>query len=197
MKKLVIATKNQGKLIELKEILSDLNYEILSLNDYPDAPEVEETGETFKDNAILKAKAYANYTKEMVLADDSGLEVDALDGAPGVYSSRFAETDEARIAKLLNMLSNIPDDKRTARFKCVIAVCDESEKVKTAEGTLEGIIAFEPKGSNGFGYDPVMFVPEYNLTVAEMDNSMKNSISHRGKALKVIKGMLQVTKESF
>ena len=190
MKKLVIATKNQGKLIELKEILSDLDYEILSLNDYPDAPEVEETGETFKDNAILKAQAYANYTDEMVLADDSGLEVDALDGAPGVYSSRFAEIDQARIAKLLNLLKDIPQDKRTARFKCVIAVCDQDQNIKTAEGTLEGIIAFEPKGNSGFGYDPVMFVPEYNLTVAEMDNSLKNSISHRGKALKVIKEML-------
>jgi XTP/dITP diphosphohydrolase len=190
MKKLVIATKNQGKLLELKEILAGLNYEILSLNDYPDAPEVEETGKTFLENAVLKAMVYSQYTNQMVLADDSGLEVDALNSAPGVYSSRFAETDEARIAKLLDMLKDETDDKRTARFKCVIAVCNSTGNIKTAEGALEGVIAKEPKGSGGFGYDPIMFIKEYNQTVAEMEAGLKNSISHRGKALKVIREML-------
>lgn len=190
MKKLVIATKNAGKAREVAQILADLPYQIVSLTDYPDAPDVEETGSTFVDNAILKATAYARFTGELTLADDSGLEVDALDGAPGVFSSRFASTDSERNSKLLDLMKNIPDEKRTARFRCAIAIAEPDGNVKTCEGAVEGVIAHEPKGTHGFGYDPVFYVPEMAKHFAELTADEKNAISHRGKALEAAKNLL-------
>lgn len=188
--KLVIATKNPGKAREVAEILAGLPYEIVSLSAYPDAPEVEETGSTFVENAIIKAKAYADLTGELTLADDSGLEIDALDGAPGVYSSRFAPTDEERIAKTLDLMKNVPDEKRTARFRCAIAIAKPNGEVKTCEGKVEGTIAHEAKGDKGFGYDPVFYIPELHKHFAELDSEEKNAISHRGRALQEAKKAL-------
>lgn len=190
MKRLVVATKNPGKAREMAEILADLPYEVVSLSDYPDTPEVEETGSTFVENAIIKARAYAKYTGELTLADDSGLEVDALNGAPGILSSRFAPTDAERISKLLDLMKEIPSDKRTARFRCAVAIVDPAGDVKTCEGEIEGSIAYEPHGSNGFGYDPVFVVTELGKHMAELDSDDKNAISHRGRALAEAKKLL-------
>ena len=190
MRRLVIATKNAGKAREVAQILAGLPYQIVSLADYPDAPDVEETGSTFVDNAIIKATAYARYTGELTLADDSGLEVDALDGAPGVFSSRFAPTDPERNSKLLDLMKNIPDEKRTSRFRCAIAIAEPDGSVKTCEGAVEGIIAHEPRGANGFGYDPVFYLPDLGKHMAELTADEKNAISHRGKALQAAKDLL-------
>ncbi len=172
-------------------LLADLPYEVVSLADYPDAPEVEETGVTFIENATIKAKAYAKFTGELTLADDSGLEVDALDGAPGVYSSRFAPSDPERNAKLLDMMKDVPDEQRTARFRCAIAIAAPSGDVRTCDGAVEGTIARERKGTNGFGYDPIFYVPELGKHMAELTADEKNAISHRGKALEKAKGLLK------
>lgn len=201
MRKLVIATKNPGKAREVAALLADLPYEIVSLTDYPDAPEVEETGSTFVENAILKAKAYAAFTGELTLADDSGLEVDALDGAPGVLSSRFAPTDLERNAKLLDMMKDIRENKRSARFRCAIAIAEPPSplplvrggtggRVQTCEGSVEGVIARECKGTDGFGYDPVFYFPALGKHMAELTSSEKNAISHRGRALEKAKALL-------
>ncbi len=190
MTKLIIATKNPGKVKEMVELLSGLPYEVRTLLDYPDAPDVEETGCTFVENAVIKATAYASFTGELTLADDSGLEVDALDGAPGVFSSRFAPTESERNERLLSMIKDVPDDRRTARFRCVIAIADPSGDVRTCEGSVEGVIAHEPKGHNGFGYDPIFFIPNLKRHFAELDSSHKNAISHRGKALVEARKML-------
>lgn len=196
MKKLVIATKNEGKAREVAALLADLPYDVVSLADYPNAPEVEETGSTFIENAILKATAYAKFTGELTLADDSGLEVDALNGAPGVFSSRFAPTDPERNAKLLDLMKDVPDDKRAARFRCAIAMAfppltkGGPGGVRTCEDSVEGVIAREPKGTNGFGYDPIFYVPSFGKHMAELTASEKNQISHRGKALEKAKDLL-------
>lgn len=187
MRKLVIATKNPGKASEVARILEGAEYEIISLADYPDAPDVEETGETFVENAAIKARAYAEFTGELTLADDSGLEVDALDGAPGVYSSRFAPTDAERNAKLLDLMKDVRDPARTARFRCAIAVAEPGGAVRTCEGTVEGTISRSPRGDQGFGYDPIFYVPELGKNLAELTPDEKNSISHRGKALEEAK----------
>ena len=184
MRKLVVATANQGKIREVIAMLEGLPFEVESLASYPSAPEVEETGTTFAENACLKAVAYAQYTGQLVLADDSGLEVDALDGAPGVFSSRFAPDDKSRNAKLLGMMQDVPEAKRTARFRCAIALCEPNKTPITVDGTIEGIIFQENRGSNGFGYDPVMYIPELGKTMAELSQEQKNQISHRGQALR-------------
>jgi len=190
MQKLVIATKNAGKAKEMAEVLSGLPYEIVSLADYPESPEVEETGSTFAENAIIKATAYAEFTGELTLADDSGLEVDALDGAPGVFSSRFAPSDPERNAKLLDLMRDVPDDRRTARFRCVIAIAEPGDGVHTCEGTIEGLIAREAKGANGFGYDPIFCIPSLAKHMAELTSTEKNAISHRGQALAKARDLL-------
>ncbi|MGI6295380.1 MAG: XTP/dITP diphosphatase [Armatimonadota bacterium] len=190
MTKLIIATKNPGKVREMVELLSGLPYEVHTLLDYPDAPDVEETGTTFLENAIIKATAYADFTGELTLADDSGLEVDALDGAPGVFSSRFAPTESERNERLLSMMKDVPDDRRTARFRCVIAIAEPSGGVQVSEGSVEGVIAHEPKGDNGFGYDPIFYIPNLKKHFAELDSAHKNRISHRGKALTEAKKIL-------
>ncbi|MFQ3549926.1 MAG: XTP/dITP diphosphatase [Armatimonadota bacterium] len=184
MRKLLIATTNPGKVTEVISALDGADFEIVSLKDFPNLPDVEETGTTFKENAIIKAKAYSEYTSLLTLADDSGLEVDFLDGAPGVYSSRFAENDIERNKKLLGMLENVEDEDRTARFRCVIAISDNNGNVYTCEGIVEGVIQREMRGTNGFGYDPVFYIPSAGKTMAELTPQEKNNISHRGKALK-------------
>lgn len=185
--KLVLATNNKGKVKELAEMLKPLGLQVVPIGEYPGFQEVEEDGETFADNAIKKAVAAAEFTGELSLADDSGLEADALNGAPGVYSARFAgelKDDAANNRKLLKLLEDVPDEKRTGRFRCVIAIAEPNGRVHTAEGACEGIILRELKGEVGFGYDPLFYVPTYKQTFAEMDLEQKNSISHRGKALR-------------
>ncbi len=192
--KLVLATRNKGKVAEIKKILEDLpEVELLSLRDFPDLAPIEETGKTFQENAILKAKTVANSTGCWALADDSGLVVEALNGAPGVYSARYAgknATDTSNNQKLLKALEKVPWEKRRAAFVCVMALCSPKGKCYTCEGRFEGIISFEPKGNAGFGYDPVFYVPEYDKTVAELTPEIKNMISHRAQALKKIKPLL-------
>lgn len=190
MKRLVFATKNPGKLKEVAEILADMPYEVVSLAAYPDAPDVDETGSTFVENAILKAREYARFTGEMTVADDSGLEIDALDGAPGVRSSRFAPTDPERIAKVLALMKDVPDEKRTARFRCAIAVAWPGKRVETCEAKVEGTIAHEPRGDKGFGYDPIFQVTELGRRMAELESGEKNAVSHRGRALRSAKKLL-------
>lgn len=191
MRKLVVATKNPGKAREFARILEGMPYRIVSLADYPDAPDVDETGETFAENAALKARAYADFTGELTLADDSGLEVDALGGAPGVYSSRFAPTEAERNAKLLDLMKDIPDAQRTARFRCVIAISKPGGEARTCEGAVEGTIARSPRGDQGFGYDPIFYIPKLGKHFAELSPDEKNSISHRGKALEKAKEVLK------
>lgn len=185
--KLVLATHNRGKVRELRELLSGTGMEVVSLAAYPGVQEVKEDGTTFEENAIKKAREVAQAVGEIALADDSGLEVDYLDGAPGVYSARFAgeqHDDAANNRKLLQLMSGVPPEKRTARFRCVVAIATPGGKTETAEGTCEGLITTEPRGSGGFGYDPLFLVPAYSKTFAELDAAEKNLISHRGRALR-------------
>ncbi|HBX23518.1 MAG TPA: XTP/dITP diphosphatase [Desulfotomaculum sp.] len=184
--KLVLATRNTGKVKELQELLAGTGMEVISLADFPGVPEVVEDGDTFQANAIKKARQVAETVGEVTLSDDSGLEVDYLGGAPGVISARFAgaqHDDEANNRKLLDLLSAVPWEKRTGRFRCVVALAVPDGTIETVEGTCEGIITTEPKGDQGFGYDPLFFVPEYEKTFAELNAAEKNLISHRGKAL--------------
>lgn len=185
---LVVATKNPGKLREIREILGS-EVRLLSLTDFPGVGDIAEDGRTFEANAIKKALAVANHTGHVSLADDSGLEVDALDGAPGVYSARFAgeeATDEQNNVKLLQLLEDIPDEQRTAHFRCVIAVCAPDGSVETAEGKAEGRILQCPRGTGGFGYDPLFLVSGLRRTFAELPPAEKNRLSHRGKALQSV-----------
>ena len=183
---IVVATKNPGKLIEIREIL-DSNVRVRSLDDFPDVGDIVEDGRTFEANAIKKARAASFHTGQVSLADDSGLEVDALDGAPGVYSARFAgdnATDEQNNRKLLGLLRDIPGAERTARFRCVIAIGDPDGSVRTVEGKAEGLILRGPRGTGGFGYDPLFLVPGIRRTFAELAPDEKNRLSHRGKAIR-------------
>lgn len=193
MKELILATNNRDKIEEIRSILADVDLEILSASDFDDFPEVEETGKTLEVNAILKAGAIRNRYRLPCLADDTGLEVDFLDGAPGVYSSRFAGQGcsyEDNVRKLLSMLEGVPSADRTARFKTVIAFADTRGEILTVEGVLEGIIGFEPKGTFGFGYDPVFVAAGMNVALAELPPVEKNRISHRGRALVKIKPII-------
>jgi XTP/dITP diphosphohydrolase len=184
---LLIATTNRGKIVELRSLLSSLSLSLRSLDEFPEVTDVPETGATFAENAILKARGYAAQTQLWTLADDSGLEVDALGGAPGVYSARYGGeslSDADRVKLLLEALSKSNDANRHARFVCVIAIADPSgEILNLSTGVCEGRIAYEPRGANGFGYDPV-FVPEgYEQSFGELTTSIKETISHRGRAL--------------
>lgn len=192
---LLIATSNRGKVKEISEFLKDFSLELKTLQDFCKIEPPKEIGKTFFENAYIKAKYWAEKTGLMCLADDSGLEVEILNNAPGVYSSRFAgekATDEENNRKLLELLKGIPLEKRKARFVCVIVVYHPSKKFITAEGFWEGLIGFEPRGSYGFGYDPIFLVPEYSYkkTAAELMPEEKNKISHRGKALVKLKEIL-------
>jgi len=191
----VLATRNEGKVREVRSVLENTGLEILSLAAYPGAPEVVEDGRSFFENAFKKAKAIAEFTGETVLADDSGLEVDALDGRPGVRSSRYAgpeANDDENIEKLLLELRDVPQEKRGAAFRCTLVMYRPDGRYDTFEGSLRGLITTEPRGKQGFGYDPVFFVPEIDKTVAEMPLELKNSISHRGAALRALKNHLKI-----
>jgi XTP/dITP diphosphohydrolase len=195
MKELLVATGNRGKFIEFKELLRDTVANLYSLEDFPEIPPVEEDGATFAENAVKKAQNAVLATGKPVIADDSGLEVDALGGRPGVYSARFAgegASDAANNAKLLEELAKLPDGQVTAAFRCVIALCFPDGNYRTFSGELNGIILKETRGTGGFGYDPLFLVPEYGLTLAELPLSVKNSISHRGKALALLKEYLRI-----
>ncbi len=189
---LVVATRNKKKLIEIKELLSDLDFNILSLDDFPDIPGIVEDMDTFEDNASKKALLISQMTNRLTLADDSGLEIDFLDGKPGVYSARFAgenATDEDRNKKVLDLLKGVPKNNRKARFKCVVAIAKD-DLLKIVTGICEGEIAYEPKGRYGFGYDPIFIVSNYNKTFAELGLEIKNKISHRAIALRNAKNIL-------
>lgn len=187
MPKLVLASTNKGKVVELKEILRGIPLEVVGLDGFPDAPQVAETGRTFMENAILKARTIGDFTGELTLADDSGLEVDALNGEPGIYSARYGQpgwSDRERYRFLLEKLRGIPSEQRTARFRCAVALYDPStNRIEQAEGTVEGLIIDEPRGTNGFGYDPVFLIPEFGKTMAELSPEVKNRFSHRSRAV--------------
>lgn len=193
MKKILIASSNLGKIREFKEILGDLSVNFVSLSEVAPDFEVEETGKTFEENAILKAKESSKKTELLTIADDSGLEIDALDGKPGVYSARFlkGKSQEEKNEAILDMLKDTREGKRTARFICVVAVVSKEGEVKTAKGIMEGSISYVQRGDNNFGYDPI-FVPKgLSKTNAELKTEEKNKISHRGKALRKAKEILQ------
>lgn len=190
MTKLLVATHNQGKVAEFADMLQDLAIEWLSLADVGMVMDVEETGLTFWENSVLKARAYAAETGLLTLADDSGLEVDALAGAPGVYTARYGGaglTAVQRYQKLLDDIKQVPDPQRTARFRCVIAVAaPDGTILADSEGVCEGFIAQTAVGDNGFGYDPVFFLPQFNQTMAQLPAVQKHQISHRGQAVQAI-----------
>lgn len=192
--KLVIATANAGKLAEYKELLVGLPYTILSLADYPEVGEIAETGLTFQENAALKAQKISQHSGELTLADDSGLEVDALGGRPGVYSARFAgpqATDKENNTRLLRELEGLALAERTARFRAVIALSAPYKKTLFAEGICKGVINKKPLGDGGFGYDPLFLLPELGLTFAQLSAAEKNRISHRARALEKIRLLLE------
>ncbi len=194
MNKLILATNNIHKISEMRAILAGLPIDILTAREFPDFPEIEETGETLMENAVLKARAVWEKYHMPAVADDTGLEVDYLGGAPGVYSARFAGpgcsfADNNR--KLLALLNNIPPEERTARFKCVIAFADPGGEVLSVEGILEGQIDDYPHGRHGFGYDPIFIVEGTGRTLAELPPSEKNKISHRARALARIRPVIE------
>jgi XTP/dITP diphosphohydrolase len=185
MRELLLATNNPGKIQEYTALLSGCGYNLVTPAGKGIRLEVAETGNSFTENAALKARAWAGASGLVTLADDSGLEVDALGGAPGVHSARYAggdASDSVRIALLLKNLDGVPVDKRTARFRCVIAIADPAGNLRLAKGSIEGIIALTPRGDNGFGYDPVFLVPEQGKTMAELQPEEKNRLSHRARA---------------
>ena len=194
---LLVATRNRGKVAEIASLLQDLSVEWLTLDDVDNDLHVEETGATFRENAILKATTFAAELGMLTLADDSGLEVDALDGKPGVKTARYGGlglSPKQRYELLLKALADVPWEKRSTRFRCVIALAMPEHLVGVSAGTCEGMIANVPKGSRGFGYDPVFFLPDRGLTMAQLESDEKHQISHRGKA---ITGILPVLREAL
>ena len=201
MKKIIFATGNEHKMVEVRMILDGLGLEILSQKEAEIQADVVEDGTTFEENALIKASEIAKIAHEMseykeavVMADDSGLEIDYLNKEPGVYSARYMgeHTDyHTKNGNLIQRLEGVPDEKRTARFVCAIAAVFPDGKVETVRGTMEGRIGYGEKGANGFGYDPIFFLPEYGCTSAELSMEEKNKISHRGKALQMIKEELR------
>lgn len=194
MQKLLLATKNPAKVREYFRLLEGIPYEIVTLADVSIDQVVDETEATLKENAALKAKAYASLSNLLTLADDSGLEVDALGGEPGALSARFAgegASDKMRIDYLLAKLSGIPREQRTARFQCMIAIASLDGEVALCQGECQGIIAFEPKGDNGFGYDPIFYLTELGKTMAELSMDEKNAVSHRGLAVRKARRILE------
>lgn len=193
MKKIIFATGNENKMKEIRQIMEDLPVEILSLKQAGITADIVEDGTTFEENALIKAKAIAEITNEIVLADDSGLEIDALNKEPGIYSARYMGEDTSYRIKnqnLIERLEGVAEEKRTARFVCAIAAAFPEGEVLTTIGTIEGRIAHEEKGENGFGYDPIFYVPEFGCTTAELSEEEKNRISHRGNALRAMKEKL-------
>jgi XTP/dITP diphosphohydrolase len=186
-KQVILATRNQGKVREFNRLFADLGWEAVSLDAFPDAPEVVEDGDTFEANALKKARTISTYLGMPAVGDDSGLEVDALEGRPGVYSARYAgegATDEDNWRKLLKELEDVPMERRTARFRCVLALAEPGKEPIMASGHCEGVIVRQPAGTNGFGYDPVFFLPQHMATMAQLSPEQKNQISHRAMALR-------------
>lgn len=193
-KRIIFATGNQGKMKEIKMILADVNVEVLSLKEAGIEADIVEDGATFEENAVIKAKTIMEMTGDIVLADDSGLEIDYLNKEPGIYSARYMGEDtfyDIKNNNLIGRLNGVPDEERTARFVCVIAAAFPNGDILTTEGTIEGMIGYEIKGSNGFGYDPIFYLPQYQCTTAELDMELKNELSHRGKALRAMKEQLK------
>ncbi len=193
MKEVIIATKNRGKAKEFVEMFDPLGYSVKTLLDYPEIEDVEETGTTFEENAVLKAETVSKLLGKVVISDDSGLMVDALEGRPGVYSARYAgeqKNDQENMDKVLKELEGVPLEERTARFCCTLAIANPESGTQTFTGTCEGTILEEKRGEYGFGYDPIFFVAEEGKAMAELPPEKKNSISHRANALKKLKEQL-------
>jgi XTP/dITP diphosphohydrolase len=189
-RELVIATTNPGKLREIRELLGGLPIKVTCLKDYPGAPPVVEDGTTFEENAAKKATAIARFTGKVAMGEDSGLEVKALGGKPGIYSARFSgegATDRKNNLQLLRALKGLPLTRRQARYRCCAVISDGKEVWNVVNGTCSGLIALHPKGKNGFGYDPLFFLPQYGKTFGELDPSVKARISHRARALRKLK----------
>ena len=194
MPRLLLATNNPGKVAEFHQLLAGCGWDLVTPEELGLAIQVEETGQTYAENATLKAVAYARAGGLVTLADDSGLEVDALDSRPGVLSARYAgvdRTDLERVQALLQELASVPDDERTARFRCVIAIADTTGRVELMDGTIEGRIGHEPRGENGFGYDPIFLLPERGMTTAELPPNEKNTVSHRAVAAQKARTVLE------
>ena len=194
MKRMIFASGNENKMKEIREILGALPLEILSMKEAGVSADIVEDGKTFEENALIKARAICKLAGEMVLADDSGLEIDYLNKEPGIYSARYMGEDTSYHIKnksLIDRLEGVPDEKRTARFLCAIAAVFPDGKELEVGGTVEGIIGYEEKGENGFGYDPIFYLPERGCTTAELPPEEKNSISHRGNALRLMKELLE------
>lgn len=186
MREIIIATKNAGKVKDFETLFSPKGFKVTSLLDFPEIEDVEETGVTFAENATLKAETISSALNKPVIADDSGLAIDALNGEPGVYSARYAgenKDDNANIEKVLQKLHDVPFEKRTARFHCTLAIAVPGKRTELVEGTCEGRILEEKRGENGFGYDPIFFVEKWNCSMAELTKEQKNQISHRANAL--------------
>ena len=193
MTEIIFATGNKDKMREIREIMADCDVHIVSMKEAGIRVDIVEDGTTFEENAKIKARVVAAHTDAIVLADDSGLEIDALNKEPGVYSARYMGEDTSyhiKNASLIERLNGVPDEKRTARFVCAVAAAFPDGSVKTVRGTMEGRIGYEEKGENGFGYDPIFYLPEYGCTSAELSGEEKNKISHRGKALRSMKKLL-------
>ena len=194
---MIFATGNMGKMKEIKAILGDIGEEIISMKEAGIDMDIVEDGSTFEENAIIKAKAVMERTGQLALADDSGLEIDALNKEPGIYSARYMGEDtpyEIKNSNLIERMKGVKGKDRSARFVCVIAAAFPDGEIITTRGTIEGVIAEEPAGENGFGYDPIVYVPEYGMTTGQMDPDAKNAISHRGKALTAMKKILEERK---
>ena len=194
MNRIIFATGNAGKMKEIREILGDMDAEILSMKEAGIQTDIVENGTTFEENARIKAKAVAQFTKDIVLADDSGLEIDYLNKEPGVYSARYMGEDTSYRIKnqnLIERLEGVPDEQRTARFVCAIAAVLPDGRVVTTRGVIEGKIGYEERGTNGFGYDPIFYLPDMSRSTAELTPEEKNAVSHRGNALRLMKEELQ------
>ena len=191
---IIFATGNEGKMHEIRQILGDMDVNILSMKEAGISVDIIEDGTTFEENAVIKAKAVAAMTSHIVLADDSGLEIDYLNKEPGIYSARYMGENtsyDIKNANLIERLEGVEDEKRTARFVCAIAAALPDGEILTAQGFVEGRIAYEPEGENGFGFDPIFYLPEYGCTTAQLSEEEKNSISHRGRALRAMKQKLE------
>ena len=191
---IIFATGNAGKIKEIQMIMADTDYQVLSMKEAGIAIDAEENGTTYEENALIKARAVAQFTDAIVMADDSGLEVDYLNQEPGVYSARYLGEDTSYRIKnqnIIDRLAGVPEEERTARFVCAIAVVLPDKRELTVRATIEGRIDYEEKGSHGFGYDPIFYVPQFGKTTAELTEEEKNEVSHRGKALRLMKEELK------
>lgn len=192
--KIVFATGNKGKIKEIQMILADLGVEVITMKEAGIVIDIEENGQTYEENALIKARAVAEHTDYIVMADDSGLEIDYLNNEPGIYSARYMGEDTSyriKNANLIERLEGVADEERTARFVCAIAAVFPDGKEVTTRGIIEGRIGYEENGSNGFGYDPIFYVPKFGKTTAELSEEEKNQVSHRGNALKLMKEELK------